>query len=276
MRARGLLLTAAGAASTRALLAGAHSVPACTGQYLERPNYRGRPVSLVAGPVLATVAAATAYAGAPRSPLGRAALTVGLVAGVAGAYDDFAGHRPQQRGIKGLRGHAGALGRGQLTGGVAKLVSIGAAAVLASRTVTDGVPDTVVTAGVVAGTANLVNLLDLRPGRALKSALLMSLPLLSGPAGPILAGPIGAAAAVLRDDLAERTMIGDAGANALGAIIGLGLAASTGRSARVAVLALLCGLTVASERVSFSSVIEGSPGLRALDVWGRRRPATAG
>ncbi|MDQ6875390.1 MAG: hypothetical protein M3042_10065 [Actinomycetota bacterium] len=271
-----LLLAVAGAAATRGLLSGARSVPACTGQYLERRNYRGRTVSLVAGPVLATVAAASAYAGAPRSGIGRAALMVGLVAGAAGGYDDIAGNRPDQHAIKGLRGHAGALGRGQVTGGVAKLVSIGAVGVLAARTVADGVPDLLVTGGVVAGTANLVNLLDLRPGRALKAAILIGLPLLAGPAGAIVSGPLGAAAAVLPDDLAERTMLGDTGANALGAIIGFGLAASLGRSGRAGLLAVLCGLILASERISFGSVIERSPGLRAMDAWGRRGPAATG
>ncbi|MDP9240006.1 MAG: hypothetical protein M3O55_05105, partial [Actinomycetota bacterium] len=108
------------------------------------------------------------------------------------------------------------------------------------------------------------------------ATLLLGLPLLPGPAGEVIAGPLGAAAAVLPDDLAERTMLGDAGANAIGAIVGLGLAASTGRAGRAAVLVVLVALTAASERISFTGVIERTRVLREIDALGRRRaPAAA-
>jgi len=274
--ARPLLLAVAGAGATRGLLAAARAVPACTGQWLERSNYRGRPVSLVAGPVLAVAASATACASAPTSRLGRAALLAGLAAGALGAYDDIAGARPGQHGDKGFRGHLSALAQGRVSTGTVKAAGIGAVAVVAARAVAAGPADTLVTGGVIAGTANLVNLLDLRPGRALKSILLLGLPLVPGPAGPLLAGPLGAAAAVLPDDLAEHAMLGDAGANAIGAIVGLGLAASTGRAGRVALLAALVAITAASERVSFTGVIERTRVLREIDALGRRRaPAAA-
>jgi UDP-N-acetylmuramyl pentapeptide phosphotransferase/UDP-N-acetylglucosamine-1-phosphate transferase len=70
-------------------------------------------------------------------------------------------------------------------------------------------------------------------------------------------------------------MLGDTGANALGAAWGVGLATELSRSALAVTLALLVGLTVASERVSFSEVIERTPVLRELDRWGRGpRPST--
>lgn len=269
---RRLLLAVAGAAALRVLLFAARGVPACTGQWLERPNYRGRPVSLVAGPVLAVVAAGTAFAGAARSGLGRSALLVGLAAGVVGGYDDVAGSGPPHRGDKGFRGHLRALAEGRASAGLVKVAGIGATALVAARSVAAGPFDAVVSGGVIAGTANLVNLLDLRPGRALKGALLLGLPLVVGPAGAVVAGPMGAAAALLPDDLAERTMLGDAGANAIGAIVGLGLAASTGRTGRGGLLAALVALTALSERVSFTGVIERTRWLRELDALGRRRP----
>jgi hypothetical protein len=267
-----LLLATAGAAASRGLLVAARSGPACTGRRLERPNYRGRPVSLIAGPVVAAVAAVTAFAGAPRSRLGQAALLVGLVAGVAGGYDDAAGAGPAQRGDKGLRGHLSALAQGRISAGLVKVAGIGTAGLVAAGSVAAGPVDMVVTGGVIAGSANLINLLDLRPGRALKGALLLGLPLVPGPAGAVLAGPLGAAVAALPDDLAERTMLGDAGANAIGAIVGLGLAASTGRAGRAGLLAALVALTAASERISFTTVIERTPVLREVDALGRRRP----
>jgi hypothetical protein len=88
-----------------------------------------------------------------------------------------------------------------------------------------------------------------------------------------VAGPLGAAAAVLPEDLGERTMLGDSGANALGALLGLGLAARLGPRGRWAALGALVALTAASEKVSFTRVIESTPGLRELDGLGRRPSA---
>ncbi|MCF0097479.1 hypothetical protein B0E54_06355 [Micromonospora sp. MH99] len=125
-------------------------------------------------------------------------------------------------------------------------------------------------AGVIAGTANLLNLLDLRPGRAIKSGLLLGVPLAGGPHGGIAAGAAGAAAGLLRDDLSEDVMLGDSGANALGALLGVALAARSGPLGRAGLLAVLAGLTAASEKVSFTAVIQRTPGLRQFDALGRR------
>jgi hypothetical protein len=130
--------------------------------------------------------------------------------------------------------------------------------------------DRLIAGGVIAGTANLVNLLDLRPGRALKAYALASAPLLRGRYGRMVAGPLGAAVAILPEDLGERVMIGDAGANGLGALLGLRLAAGTSPRGRLALLTALAALTAASEVVSFSKVIAATPGLRELDALGRR------
>jgi hypothetical protein len=75
---------------------------------------------------------------------------------------------------------------------------------------------------------------------------------------------------VLPDDLGERVMLGDCGANALGALLGLRLAALPGRGSRAALLGAVVALTLASEKVSFTQVIEATPGLRELDRLGRR------
>jgi hypothetical protein len=125
-------------------------------------------------------------------------------------------------------------------------------------------------AGVIAGSANLLNLLDLRPGRALKSSLLVAGPLSGGRHGAITAGPMGAAGALLPKDLDEEIMLGDTGANALGAVLGVRVAAGTGRFGRAAVLAAITALTLTSEKVSFTKVIEKTPGLREIDGWGRQ------
>jgi len=134
----------------------------------------------------------------------------------------------------------------------------------------------IINAGLTAGGANLLNLFDLRPGRAIKVALAGGT--LLGAAGApgtarAVAGPAGAALALLGEDLGERAMLGDAGANAIGAMLGAAAAASLPRPARAALLAGIIGLTAASEVVSFSAVIERTPALRWLDMLGRRPAA---
>jgi UDP-N-acetylmuramyl pentapeptide phosphotransferase/UDP-N-acetylglucosamine-1-phosphate transferase len=260
-----LALAGAGAALARVLLS-ASPVREATS---EATNYRGRPVSLAGGPTLSLAASLSASVGAGaegRRGLAAASLVAGLGAGAVGYVDDMAGDR-----VKGLRGHLGALRRGRTTGGVAKLfgltsVACAASALLGRRTLVD----VVLGAGVIAGTANLVNLLDLRPGRALKAGLAIGVPLAASPVGGAIAGPVGVAAALMPSDLDERVMLGDCGANALGAVLGAALAQRLGRGGRAALLAGLGALTLASEHVSFTDVIDATPGLRELDRIGRR------
>ncbi|MFB9238702.1 hypothetical protein ACFFWC_24775 [Plantactinospora siamensis] len=253
---------------------------------LSRTNFHGRSVTLAAGPALAAGAALGAAAGAPSGPAAAAALAAGLGSGAVGLYDDVVGARPEQKADKGFAGHLRALSQGRVSSGLVKIAGVGlsglaAAALLAADPAVRRHPrrsggpaartlDVLLGAGVVAGTANLINLLDLRPGRAAKAALLVGGPLAGGPAGGLVAGPLGATAALLPADLDERVMLGDSGANALGALLGVALAARTGPRGRAAVLAGLVALTAASEKVSFTRVIQATPVLRELDALGRR------
>jgi UDP-N-acetylmuramyl pentapeptide phosphotransferase/UDP-N-acetylglucosamine-1-phosphate transferase len=266
------LLAVAGAATARAALAGAAALTARpAGARWRRTNYVGRPVTLLGGPALAVSATATAVLGAPAGSRAAAAV-VGGVAGLVGGYDDVAGARPEQARDKGLAGHLRALRQGRVSAGAVKVAGIvsaaGAAALLTRRNAVDAV----LTTGLVAGTANLVNLLDLRPGRAGKAGVLAAAATLGGPSGGLVAGPLGATLGVLPDDLGERVMLGDCGANALGALLGLRLAALPGRGSRSALLGAVVALTLASEKVSFTQVVEATPGLRELDRLGRRTP----
>jgi UDP-N-acetylmuramyl pentapeptide phosphotransferase/UDP-N-acetylglucosamine-1-phosphate transferase len=274
---RRALLAGAGAVAARVALSAVRAAPRA-GE-LERTNFRGRTLSLAGGPALALAASASAALGAGSGPAAAAALTAGLGSGAVGLYDDVVGARPGQQ-AKGFRGHLRALAQGRVTSGLVKIAGVGAAglgaaALLAAERRPRGrmgtAVDVLLGAGVIAGTANLVNLLDLRPGRALKAGLLAAAPLATGARGGLAAGPAGAAGALLPDDLGEEIMLGDAGANALGALLGVALAARTGRFGRAAALAGIVALTAASEKVSFTKVIEGTPGLREFDALGRRR-----
>jgi hypothetical protein len=271
-------LALGGAVTARAALAGAAALTARpAGAPWARTNYAGRPVTLLGGPALAAAATLTAALGAPAGGARVAAAVVGGVSGLVGGYDDLAGARPEQARDKGLAGHLRALRAGRVSAGAVKVAGIGAAgavaAVLTRRgTGAGALADGVLTTGLVAGTANLLNLLDLRPGRAAKAGALVAAAGLGGPAGGLVAGPLGATLAVLPADLGEAIMLGDCGANALGALLGLRLAGIPGRGARAGLLGGIVALTLASEKISFTRVIEATPGLRELDRLGRRTP----
>lgn len=245
-----------------------------------RTNHRGEPISLLEGPAVAVGLAAAALACGGRVG---AAGAVAVAGGAAfGLVDDLSEDASRTR--KGLKGHLGALARGELTTGGLKVLGIGATSLVAASIalapgarragVSPGpvgrLADVAVGGALIAGTANLVNLLDLRPGRAVKAAALAAGPLVAHPvAGPLAAGAIAAGASALPGDLGERDMLGDAGANALGALVGTAAAVAAPRGVRVALLAGVVALTVASERVSFTEVIARTPVLRAIDEWGR-------
>jgi hypothetical protein len=240
-----------------------------------RTNHRGEPVTLLEGPAVAAgalagvlaqaaLAAATGLPGAQRRT---AALALGGAGAAAfGAYDDLAGSGDR----RGFRGHLGALRHGEVTTGAVKLGGIGATGIISAALAGGSPADVILNAGLVAGGANLLNLFDLRPGRAIKVAAASGV--LLGTAGQVgVAAPLGAALALLPEDLGERAMLGDAGANALGAMLGAS-AAGLSRTGRIALLVAIVGITAASEKVSFTKVIARTPALNWLDMLGRRPP----
>ena len=90
-----------------------------------------------------------------------------------------------------------------------------------------------------------------------------------GNARPALAAGLGATLGTVRDDLAGRSMLGDCGANASGALVGQAAVRVLGPRGRAVALAGVTALTLLSERVSFSAVIDSTPPLRRIDAWGR-------
>lgn len=262
----------AAAASALVLTETARRVPALSGPAWVRRNHRGDPVNLVAGPAAAVTGSAVAAALLPPR-LRRPALLLGLGSGAVGLYDDIVGARPEQRRDKGFRGHLEALRSGRVSAGAVKVVGLVTLSMVAAGSVAAGPFDRIVAAGVMAGTANLINLLDLRPGRAAKASALGAATLLGGAAGGAGAAVLGTSLGVLAPDLGEKVMLGDSGANGLGALLGYRLAAGSSPPARAGILAVLVALTAASEKVSFTRVIEATPGLRDLDGWGRRDAA---
>ena len=84
----------------------------------------------------------------------------------------------------------------------------------------------IVDAVLIALAANLGNLLDRAPGRTIKFGLSPTCPIAivigTAPIGIAIAPVMGAAFGLLGDDLHERLMLGDTGANVIGAVLGLG------------------------------------------------------
>jgi hypothetical protein len=258
----------AAAAATAAIERATAKLPKENRAPFERTNHRGETVTLLEGPVAVLGAlAGVAVAGGPAR---NSALIAGAVSGAVGAYDDLAGTTT----TKGFRGHLSALRRGEVTSGAVKILGVGAAGLVAAVLLPrrskgfGAVVEVVADSALIAGTANLTNLMDLRPGRALKAVSWLSAPvsLASGPAAAV----VGAAAASAPADLGERSMLGDCGANGLGAITGTALAASLPRPLKVLALGVVFALNLASEKVSFTKVIAETPVLDKIDQWGRR------
>jgi hypothetical protein len=149
---------------------------------------------------------------------------------------------------RGFRAHL----RSGHTTGVLKLVGIPLVGLLATRRVSGAL--------LVGLAANALNQLDTRPGRALKAYLATAV---------AVDAPLGVAVLLLPYDLREMAMLGDAGSNALGALLGLNsVKRFTGRGQWVAIGAL-AGFTILGERTSIGSFIERTPGLAWLDRLGR-------
>jgi len=199
-------------------------------------NYRGLRLPLVG---------ALVAAGAMRAPR-RVGLTVAGIAALGLVDDLFSG--PE----RGFRGH---LGAGPTTGTL-KAIGIPILALAGTGSVQD--------AALVALSANGLNLLDTRPGRALK-AFLAGAALVRGPAKAYV--PIAVLLAPY--DLREMTMLGDAGSNALGAVVGYGSVTKLTARGRLLAIAALAGLTIVGENRSLGELIERTPLLSALDRLGR-------
>ena len=167
---------------------------------------------------------------------------VWLVAAIGLADDIWSG--PE----RGFRAH---LGSGRTTG-MLKLLGIPAVSFARTRSLSGTL--------LVALSANALNQLDTKPGRALKAYLL---------AATAVGAPRRVAVCLLPYDLREMGMLGDAGANALGALLGLNSVSRLTAKGRWIAIGALAGLTLLGERRSLGAIVERTPVLRELDALGR-------
>jgi UDP-N-acetylmuramyl pentapeptide phosphotransferase/UDP-N-acetylglucosamine-1-phosphate transferase len=275
-----VLAVIVGTLAARFLLVAGHEL-------LERPvlarrNYRDHPLPTASGlfVVLAVVVVEAARStlgafGLGDEPGANEARPLVLFAclgfGLLGFVDDVLGTSDDRS----FRGHLRALTHGRVTTGMLKIVGGAAVAfvlaaapgfVTGQRLLSDAI--------LIALAANLANLLDRAPGRVVKFGLLSWIPIAfvagTGAVGVAVAPVIGAFLGVLPDDLRERSMLGDTGANVFGAVLGLAVVLEVSRGPRNVILVALVLLNLASESVSFSRVIDRVAPLRWFDRLGRR------
>lgn len=247
---------------------------------LRARNYRGLElptgagVAVVLGIVAGSAAVAVVDVAGGAGPLSGWAARVAAAAvgfGLLGLWDDVAASAHE----RGWRAHLRALREGRPTTGAIKLVAGGALAFLLAARPDLTFPHTLLHAALIALSANLVNLLDLRPGRAAKFSIAFLVPcviatLVAGVEAWVpLVVVIAAAGAFLPFDLRERAMLGDVGANALGAALGIAIETAAHRGVEIGVVVALVGLHLAGDRPGLSRLIARTPPLAAFDRAGR-------
>jgi UDP-N-acetylmuramyl pentapeptide phosphotransferase/UDP-N-acetylglucosamine-1-phosphate transferase len=243
-----------------------------------RENYRGRRLATPFGVLIPAAALLALVPLVLIARLGPAAVfhpelaPIALyVLGVAllGLIDDTLGERSPARG---WRGHGAALLRGEFSTGALKAAGSLGLALLATAHLPLSDGRWLLASAVLVLATNLFNLLDLRPGRSIKALVLLGAGLtIGGGTRPLwalglFAGPALVAGAY---DLRERAMLGDTGANVLGALAGLWLVLTLSGTGQLIALILLAGATFYGEIRSISGLVERTPGLRELDSWGR-------
>lgn len=250
---------------------------------LARTNYRGHTLATAGGLFIIlsvlVIDAGRSVLGAlgvgSETGLSQARLAVLLAVfgfGFLGLVDDLAAVGED----RGFKGHLGALREGRVTTGLLKLV--GGAAVAVVIVATPGFKSgrtLIVDAMLIALAANLGNLLDRAPGRTIKFGLVAYVPIAiaigTAPIGIAAAPVMGASLGLLPDDLRERLMLGDTGANVIGAVLGLSVVLGSREGIRLVVMLVLLAINVGAELVSFSSVIDAVTPLRWFDRLGSRR-----
>ncbi|MDP3013473.1 MAG: hypothetical protein Q8M92_04475, partial [Candidatus Subteraquimicrobiales bacterium] len=184
--------------------------------------------------------------------------------------DDLLGGRD----AGGFKGHFKELFKGRLTTGALKAIGGGLISFYVVSFFSENIFLQVLNALLVALSINTFNLLDSRPGRAVKVFLILgAITYLFSVKSPIwhLWGIfLGAILVLFKAELAEEIMLGDAGSNILGAIIGLTFVVNFNWKVNCVILVLLIFLQLFTEKHSLTKLIESNKILRWFDELGRR------
>ncbi len=174
---------------------------------------------------------------------------------------------------RGWRGHAATALGGGFSSGLLKAAGTLGLALLVASSLPGSDAEFFMAAAVLVLATNAFNLLDLRPGRSIKTFLLLGLALtiatgIDEPAAAlgIFIGPVLVAGFF---DLREKAMLGDCGSNAIGAMAGLWIVISLDSTELFIALVVLFLINLYGEFRSLSTFIEKVPGIRHLDSLGR-------
>ncbi len=239
---------------------------------LVRPNFAGKQILSSYGVIWFGYVAAIVFAlqrmGYAPPHLARLYPAVMGAMWALGAIDDIFGSRE----VGGFKGHfRKLLLERKLTTGAVKALGGGVVGLAAGWSVSGGdVLKWALAAALIPLSANVLNLVDLRPGRAVAVFFVGigvtcicargSLP------APWIVGAICAVTLVFAvSDSRGRAMMGDSGSNALGAALGLTIVLGTGLVFQAATVIVLVAVHVYSEKRSISGLIEGNRVLRAID-----------
>lgn len=186
----------------------------------------------------------------------------------AGGLDDLIGNRN----VSGLKGHFKSLFKGELTTGGFKALFGGFVGLVVSVCISSSIVDIIVNTLIIALSTNLMNLFDLRPGRAIKAYLVIMIPIYITLTGytkvfPLLILPN--VLAYFNTDLKARGMMGDTGSNVLGISIGVLMALGYGIKVRLAWLVFLILMHLITEKFSLTKIIEKNRVLKFIDNLGR-------
>jgi UDP-N-acetylmuramyl pentapeptide phosphotransferase/UDP-N-acetylglucosamine-1-phosphate transferase len=240
-----------------------------------RKNYRGLDIPVSAGLSfpLTLMAVYLIYALFHRYASSYHLFILGIMAmSLLGFIDDMLG----QRDTLGFRGHFGALFKGRLTTGGLKAVGGGFIALFTACFLSGGWLNIILNTLILALCTNMLNLLDLRPGRAIKGWMIMLGLVIAASRGQIdwiMTAPLlGAVLWYFGYDLKARAMMGDAGSNVLGLALGFVAVSSLPLTGRSVFLVFLLALHIYTEKYSLSTTIENNRLLRFIDCLGREKP----
>ncbi len=239
-----------------------------------RKNYKGDqiPVSMGIGfvpiVIINSIVVAFIYSDHRTKELVLIFLTGIMTMATVGLIDDLVGNRE----ATGFKGHIMSLLRGKLTTGGFKAIVGGLISLFIGSMLSFNVFEIVLNTLIIALFTNLINLLDLRPGRALKGFLLISFIFMGigilEEIKVIVLSSVAYAIGYFYEDMKGNTMMGDVGSNTLGVVLGISSAISFTLPIKCIILVLLIGIHLVAEKYSITEIIKKNPILNFIDKLG--------
>lgn len=239
-----------------------------------RPNYRGEKIPVSMGicfiPALIINSTILLYCNVDIIRLFRIYILLFAIMSMcfAGIIDDSIGNRD----VTGLKGHFKSLLKGKLTTGGFKALLGGLVGLLITVSISKSISYILVGTLVIALSTNFMNLLDLRPGRAIKVYILISIIIFifsSVFEKEVMMLILPAVVAYFYYDLKAMAMMGDAGSNVLGISIGVFIVTSFDLKVQIFYLAILVAIHIIGEKFSITKLIENNHILNYIDKLGR-------